>query len=156
MTCAVLLLPSPAHAAKRHPARHHGHSPRYLVAHRLAVGLRGTPLGPYAFAIERSGHRWHVSPFFIAAISSIESSFGAAACDFNAFGINSCRGYNFRSWPEGIEAEARLLRQGYLDKGSRSLWSIGPIYCPPCGSSWGDHVASVMRSQFGEPPVVTY
>lgn len=111
---------------------------------------------PYSYAIERSGLRWRVSPFLIAAISDVESSFGVAACGFNAWGIASCSGYNFRSWPEGIEAEARLLRTGFLDHGASSPWAIGPSYCPPCGSSWGDHVAYVMQRFFGEPPTVSY
>lgn len=131
------------------------HSHRYQVAQQLAAGLQGTPLAGYAFQIEAEGRRWNVNPYFVAAISGVESSFGAAACGGNAWGLGSCS-VAIGSFADGVRYVTRLLRTGYLNKGLTDVWSIGRTYCPPCGSGWGDKVAWFMRARFGAAATVTY
>lgn len=132
-----------------------GHSHRYEIAHRLSVGLKGTPLERYAFVLEAEGRKYNVNPFFIAAISGVESSFGAAACGGNAWGIGSCS-MSFATFADGARYTTRLLRTGYLNRGLTDVWSIGRVYCPPCGNGWGDKVAWFMRNRFQSPAAVTY
>jgi hypothetical protein len=91
----------------------------------------------------------------VASIAGVESSFGAAACGGNAWGIGSCS-VRFASFTEGIAYTTRLLRTGYIARGLTSVWSIGVVYCPPCGSRWGDQVAWFMRHRFNAPAIVTY
>lgn len=136
---------SPATASKhgvRHPKKHHrvhrrhGHSPRFLLAQKLAHGLRGTPLARFAFVFEAAGHRWNVNPFLVAAISGTESSFGAAACGYNAWGLASCDGsVSLSSFQDGIRYTTRLLRLNYLNAGDTSVLSVGYKYAA-CGSCW--------------------
>jgi hypothetical protein len=135
------------------------HSHRYQVAQQLAQGLQGTPLAGYAFQLEAEGRRWNVNPYMVAAISGVESSFGSAACGGNAWGLGSCS-VSIASFADGIRYVTRQLRTGYLNRGMSDVWSIGRIYCPPCGSGWGDKVAWFMHARFGLPaasqPTVTY
>lgn len=124
------------------------------VLRTLREGLAGTAIGPWATSIEQEGWRWNVSPFLIAAISGTESTFGAARCGFNAWGINACRGGPyFSSWEEGIAAEAKLLATGYLGQGLTSVYSIGGVYCGHGGgcSSWPYTTASFL-TRFGAGP----
>lgn len=121
------------------------------------MGLKGTPLARYAFVLEAEGKKQNVNPFMIAAIAGVESSFGAAACGGNAWGIGSCSGsYHFESFASGIRFATAMLRKEYLAKGLTDIWSIGRVYCPPCGNRWGQHVDWFMRHTFGVPPTVLY
>lgn len=142
VTLLICALPSHASTVKQKP------SPRFLVVQQLQHGLAGTPLAPYAWALEREGFRWNVSPFFMAAISGTESSFGAAACGGNAWGIGSCVGYSFASFREGIAFEARMLRTFYFDAGYRTIEQVGGRYAA-CGSCWAAKTGWFMRSNFG-------
>jgi len=122
---------------------------------RLNHGLAGTPLAGYGATFDRYGRRWNVSPFFVASIAGVESSFGAAACGGNAWGIGSCA-TSFGSFTDGIAFTTKLLRVSYIDRGMRDLWSIGTVFCPPCGNTWGDHVAWFLTHRFGAGLSVTY
>lgn len=122
---------------------------------RLNRGLAGTPLAGYGNAFDTAGRRWNVSPFFVASIAGVESSFGAAACGGNAWGIGSCA-MSFGSFADGIVFTTRLLRKSYINAGLRDVWSIGRIYCPPCGDRWGDKVGWLMTRRFGVSTSVLY
>jgi hypothetical protein len=139
---AILISAAPSRGASKNVAR-------------LNRGLAGTPLAGHGAILDREGKRRNVSPFFVASIAGVESSFGAAACGGNAWGIGSCS-MTFASFAGGIVYTTRLLRTGYIDRGLRDVWSIGRVYCPPCGSRWGDKVAFFMRSRFRVGPSVTY
>lgn len=70
------------------------------------------------------GIDWRLLP----AIAVHESSGGLHACDYNAWGYGSCKGYNFFSWVDGARASAELLVQlGALDDPYYSLrvWVAG-------------------------------
>lgn len=120
------------------------------AAANIDRGLRayGSPLTGYGAAFVDAGRRYRVAPELVASIAGVESTFGRAACGFNAWGIASCRGVRFTSWTAGIEYVSRLLRQQYLDAGRVSLTAIGRAYCPPCGPKWASDVSWLMRHVF--------
>lgn len=124
------------------------------MAQRVNRGLRGTPMAGLGFELEAAGWRFKVAPAFVAAIAGIESTFGAAKCGMNPFGWQPyCA---FSSYREAIWAVTGGLRRNYIDRGLGDPWSIGHIYCPPCGSRWGDKAAWFMRARFGVGPGVIY
>jgi len=145
---AAEALPAPAAAAK------HSHSHRFLVVQQLKRGLRGTPLARHAFRLESEGWRWNINPFLVASIAGTESSFGAAACGANAWGIGNC-GFGFANFNDGIHYTTRLLRTGYLNLGFRTLERIGTRYAA-CGSCWAERTGWFMRARFGSPLTLTY
>lgn len=154
-TVLAAALASAAFAAPGKHHRPHGDPHRATIA-QINAGLAGTPLAGYGQVIDRAAARWNVSPFLIASIAGVESSFGAAACGGNAWGISSCRGVSLTSFTAGAWYVAQLLRTGYIGRGLMDVWSIGRVYCPPCGSSWGTNVAFFLRSRFHVGLAVTY
>ena len=124
------------------------------VAKRLNHGLAGTPLAGYGWEFEAAGWRYNVSPFLVAAIAGTESSFGAAACGGNAWGINSCA-TSFGSFSEGLWYTTRLLRRFYIDLGFDTIWKIGARYAA-CGACWARHTLGFMQGRFGSGEQVTY
>ena len=135
------------------PAKH-THSHRFLVVQKLKRGLRGTPLARHAFLLESEGWRWNVNPFLVASIAGTESSFGAAACGGNAWGIGNC-GFSFSSFGDGIHYATRLLRTNYLNLGYGTLDRMGARYAA-CGSCWAARTGWFMRDRFGSPLTLTY
>lgn len=129
------------------------HSPRFLNARRLNAGLAGTPLAGYGFDFEAAGWRYNVNPFFVAAIAGTESSFGAAACGGNAWGIASC-GMTFPTFHEGLWYTTKLLREHYLGKGLLTLVAVGTKYAA-CGTCWAASTERHMR-RFSAAPPLTY
>jgi hypothetical protein len=127
---------------------------RYRVVQRLQKGLRGTPLAPQAFRLESEGWRWNINPFLVAAIAGTESSFGAAACGGNAWGIGNC-GFSFASFGDGVTYATRLLRTGYLNLGYVTLDRVGARYAA-CGSCWAEKTGWFMRARFDSPLTLTY
>ena len=152
---AFLLFAAPAAAGVLTPAAaKQGHSHRFHVALKLKQGLRGTPLARHAFKLEAEGWRWNINPFFVAAIAGTESSFGAAACGGNAWGLGNC-GMSFTSFADGIGYATKLLRTSYLDDGLRTLERVGWRYAA-CGSCWAERTGFFMRSRFGSSLTLTY
>jgi hypothetical protein len=141
----LLTLTLAATAAKA--ADHPGDRARAQAIDRALATYR-SPLAGQGAAMVAAGRRHHVSAELIAAISGVESTFGRAACGRNAWGLGSCRGFNFTSWPAAIDYVARLLRQRYLDQGLVTLQAIGRVYCPPCGPAWPRQVSWLMRHVF--------
>lgn len=147
----ALLLTADAHAGKRSD-----------VAQRLNRGLAGTPMQGTGWKLEHAAHRHNVSPYLIAAIAGVESSYGRVHCRqsrYWVFGLGSC-GRNwtpplFRSWGHAYDYMARFLRDRWISRGASSATSIGYTYCPPCGSRWGAAVDWHM-SRLGWPTRVTY
>ena len=113
-----------------------------------ALRAYSSPLAGHGATFVREGHRYHVAPELVAAIAGVESTFGRAACGFNAWGVASCQGVRFASWPDGIAYVSRLVRERYLDSGIVSLHAIGRVYCPPCGPKWASDVSWLMRHVF--------
>ncbi|MCR4339124.1 MAG: hypothetical protein NUW01_04460 [Gemmatimonadaceae bacterium] len=132
------------------------------TAAALNRGLARTPMRGLGQVLDEEGRRANVSPYLIAAIAGLESSYGAHPCRSNTrnvWGLASCkRGYGipfFASWRQAIRFQAQLLRRGWLAKGVRDVYTIGRSYCPPCGNGWGAKVAWFMRS-LGGSVRVTY
>ena len=150
---ALLALPAAGHSTAK-PAVQQAHSFRFQVVQKLRHGLRGTPLAAHAFRIESEGWRWNVNPFLVASIAGTESSFGAAACGGNAWGLGNC-GFTFSDFGDGIRYATRLLRRNYLDLGYGTLQLMGARYAA-CGSCWAQRTGWFMRSRFGSPLTLTY
>ena len=129
---------------------------------QLNRGLAHTPLRGLGKVLDEEGRRQNVSPFLIAAIAGLESSYGLHPCRSNprnVWGLASCKsGYGipyFTSWRQAVRYQAKLLRRGWLSKGVRDVYTIGRSYCPPCGNKWGADVGWLMRD-LGGPVTVTY
>ena len=124
--------------------RVNGH--RIHIVTVLRRGLHGYPLEAWAEAFEQAGRQWDVSPYFMAAISGTESTFGLYVSPENAWGIGP--GMAFRDFGEGIQYLARLLATSY---NLTSAWTVGPRYAA-CGSCWGTTTGAIMQSRFGASP----
>lgn len=116
---------------------------RALVRH----GQADSPLRRELTGIVKAARRESISPFLLLSIAGEESTFGRNRCGYNAWGWNSCRGYNFRSFSEGALTVATGLRINYLDKWHmRTVEAVGTAYCT--GSSWAGNVLFFMDSYF--------
>jgi len=129
------------------------------VISRLDHGLAGTPMEGTGVSLERWGRRYHVSPYFMAAVAESESSLGFAACGpggYNAWGLGNCGSAwsvpSFGSWDEAIAYYARFLAHGW--PGHSTPYSFDGYAA--CSSCWGNSVSSHMRSRFGVPAVTRY
>lgn len=150
---AILILLNIAVYTAKAVAAPHGH--RSDIAKRLNAGLAGTPLSGYGYEFEAAGRRYNVNPFLVASISGTESSFGAAACGGNAWGINSCA-TTFSSFSEGLWYTTRLLRRFYISLGFDDIYKIGARYAA-CGVCWANHTLQFWRGTFGQSWIgVTY
>jgi len=88
-----------------------------------------SPLAEHVSDLIRAGRRYQVDPRLIVAIANAETSLGKAGAGpavHNAWGIGPGRAY--RSWAQGIDAMAKLLRTGYLSEGRTSFTSLYPKY----------------------------
>lgn len=98
------------------------------VADVLPLRQDSQPLSFYEPLMRETERGYGLAPGLLSVIAALESSGGVHACGFNAWGIGSCKGYNYSSWEEGIEAAAVLLsywveRQGL--EGALSTWVSG-------------------------------
>lgn len=124
------------------------------IARRLdRVLCRFGPMCNTGQAHVKAGREWRVNPFYIAAISAVESTFGIQACGFNAWGIGACA-VAFASWVEGIRYTTRLIRRHYINEGLGNPFAIGREYCPPCGDGHGVKAVAVMTQYFGAKGVL--
>lgn len=147
-----------------------GHSARYLVASKLARGLRqlcaagsgGCALKGQAFVIEQVGHEQHVNPGVMVAISFTESSGGDAPCANNPksiWGLNSCAsGYfingpvpYFRTWYQAFSYFARFLRSRWPD--ATTVYGLAGYSA--CDACWQPRTA-LWAARLGFTPVIGY
>lgn len=155
LTLALTLLAAPIAQAKRV-------NPRVETARTLNRGLAGTPMARTGWKLEAAAYRYRVSPYFIAAIAGVESSYGAAHCSqsrYWVFGLGSCgRSWTppvFRTWGHTYMYFAKFLRDRWLSRGITSATAIGYTFCPPCGARWGAKIAEHLAAR-GWPPGVIY
>jgi hypothetical protein len=136
------------------------------VASRLdrALARWDSPMSGQGTELVRHGLTYQVNPAAIAAIAGVESTFGRAACGFNAWGLGACgRAWttislcgksrsiaSLESWSSGIEMTARLL--SCLWPAPRTAYDLHG-YCAGC-PTWAGKVASLMRA-FGSGPQVS-
>jgi hypothetical protein len=128
-----------------------------LVVHLLEHGLRGSPMAGTGRELEAAGRRWHISPYFIAAIAATESSLGVAACgNFNAYGLANCSGRwsvpLFLSWADSYQFMGRFLTTRW--PGARTPYDY--FGYAACSSCWGRKTAGWMLRLFGVGPSVRY
>ena len=154
LAALLLLLTTDSRAAT---SKHR--NPRITTAQKLNRGLHGTPMHSLGYLLERIGHRYHISPYFIAAAAGTESSYGAAACQnnrFNVWGLASCNGSwyvpQFTGWPQAVRFYAAFLTARWPY--ARTAYDYhGYARCTPC---WGRKTAWHMRTRFGVGPGVRY
>jgi hypothetical protein len=114
---------------------------------RSYLKKQGSPLADHVPDLIRSGRRYQVDPRLIVAIANAETSLGKAGSGpavYNAWGIGPGRAY--RSWSQGIDAMAKLLRTGYLDEGRTSFTSLYPKYVWGKADKQGDPNADWVRN----------
>jgi len=138
-------------------ATHHEH--RLAVVKRLQHGLRGFPLSGQAYALEAAGHRYRVSPYFMAAASGVESTFGRQPCSGNPrniWGLGACnsawRVPYFDTWREAFSYYARFLKRTW-PRAQTAYHFYGYSACDSC---WGRKVAYYMSYFFDSGPSVRY
>lgn len=125
------------------------------IVRRLERGLRGSPMQGTGALLLRHGTRWHVSPYFMAAVAATESSLGAAACSNNrrnVWGLASCVNSwpvpYFDTWDEAIGYYAHFLASRW--PGHSTPYSFrGYAACSEC---WAAKTSEWMRSLFGVEP----
>lgn len=108
-----------------------------------------SPLADYADFIVQMADKNAIDYTIVAAISGKESSFGKAIepDSFNAWGYMSWDAAgkrhlrHFSSWKDGIEAESKLISEGYRLNSNRA---IGAKYCPKaeCSETWAEDVTT--------------
>lgn len=103
------------------------------------------PLAGHEAEMRAAEERYQLPAGILGAIATRESSYGVNACGFNAWGIASCRGDNYASWPEGIEAAASLFAHWLAVRGNLQdalcTWVLGGT-CAEDGAY--DYAASVL------------
>jgi cell wall-associated NlpC family hydrolase len=125
---------------------------------------KGSPLADHVPDIIRSANRHRIDPRLIVAIAGAETSFatnGSGPKVFNAWGIGPGRSY--RSWQDGIDSTARLLRQSYVGQGLRSVGAIQRKWAPigagndprNMNSVWTRNVGQFYSDLGGNPNNVT-
>lgn len=92
---------------------------------RLKAPLEGYGRVFVSFA-DTYGLDWRL----IAAMSVRESTGGREACGFNSLGWDSCHGYNFESWEEGIRYVSSRLSGSPIYRG-KTIREKLQIYNPP-------------------------
>lgn len=158
---------APAAEGKQPKHRKHISPARERVVQALNRGLAGSPMAGTGRALEASGWKWGISPFFIAAIAESESSLGARACSgnrYNAFGLASCGTWNgvppptFRSWAHAYDFEARFLTgHTWVTSGWPHAQTTYDFHgYAACSSCWGAAAERHMRNRFGVSNRVRY
>lgn len=117
----------------------------------------GCELAGYGEAFVNAGLENKVDPYFLAAISIIEST-GGNHCvrEHNAWGrkAGGANGDKFNrisdngwctwpSWELAIRDEADYIARVHLNQGRTTVYSIARKYCPPTASSWAANVRRV-------------
>lgn len=119
---------------------------------------KGSPLAAHVDAIYKYANKYRIDPRLIVAIAGAESSFGQhLSGSFNAWGIGPGRSYG--SWPGGIQAAAKLLREGYVGQGLKTIPAIQQKWAPnaaandPTGlnSNWTRNVSAFYSELGGNP-----
>jgi len=121
---------------------------------------KGSPLASSVPALLAASHRYRVDPRLIVAISGAETSFGKAGGGpkvFNAWGIGPGRSYS--SWADGYDSVAKLLREGYLNKGYNTIPKIQAHWAPigagndpaNLNSAWTRNVSTFYSELGGNP-----
>lgn len=142
------------------------HSPRFVVAQKLARGISSfcrqgagaCALRGQAFTIEAVGWSHHLSPAFMVGAAMTESSGGDAACSSNPrniWGLNSCSGGyfihgpvpQFPTWASAFDYFASFVQERW--PGARTVWDLVG-YCGCGTAAWGNRTFSFMaRLGFG-------
>jgi hypothetical protein len=134
-------------------------SPDAAIAARIDRVLRkfDFPLAPIGVAAVEAGRKHHLNPYFVLAISGVESTFAREACGKNAWGWSACRQQPpWSSFWEGQRWMTRLLRDRYLNVHHLyTVEAIGNRYCDGC-PSWAWEVKTVMRQYFCSGPGILF
>ena len=102
---------------------------------------------PQLYAAEA---RYNLPSGIMSAIAWRESSFGAQACGYNAWGVGACRGYNYSSWDEGIEDATALFAHWVSVRGNVAdalcTWVSGQT-CAVSGAWYASEVDALLTTK---------
>lgn len=93
--------------------------------------------------------KYGVNAIFLLGIVGQESGFGKSR---RAIEDNNLTGYaiynnnsekQFDSKSEGITKTAKLLKENYIDKSLKDIYSIGSVYCP--NDEWAEPILEIMN-----------
>ena len=139
-------------------ARGSSHTRQHVVS-KLERGLAGSPMAGTARILEGQGRRYHVSPYFMAAVAATESSLGRVPCSNNrknVWGLASCVNSwpvpYFETWKEAISFYARFLSSRWPSHSTPYSFR-GYAACSEC---WAQKVSYWMRALFNVPAVTRY
>lgn len=123
---------------------------RVVAMHRFLID-HGSPMAgeaeTFVSAADDVGLDWRL----VASISGVESAFGQLIPynSYNGWGWRGGPGgdfSNFGSWEAGIRYVTTRIAEGYGT--TMSVFTMEPIYCPPCGMNpehaWANGVAGYM------------
>jgi beta-N-acetylglucosaminidase len=91
-------------------------------------------------------HTYGINAAFAMSVSTLESGSGTstrANSRHNYYGIELSTVWN--SLDDNTLYWGGLINRVYVSKGLTSVWSIGPVYCPP-NREWENFMASNMQS----------
>ena len=117
--------------------------------HSLVVSKHAdSPLRRELVGIVRASRAEGISAFLVLSVTGKESTFARAACGWNAWGWNSCKGDDFTSFTDGARKVAHALRVNYIGKWqARTIEAIGYIYANH-STTWAPDVRFIMRDIF--------
>ena len=117
--------------------------------HSLVVSKHAdSPLRRELVGIIRASRAEGISAFLVLSVTGKESTFARAACGWNAWGWNSCKGDDFTSFTDGARKVAHALRVNYIGKWqARTIEAIGYIYANH-STTWAPDVRFIMRDIF--------
>lgn len=85
-----------------------------------------------------------LDPYFIVAISGVESQFGKKVINgcHNPFGWGNGQ-YCFKTWESSITIVAKKMRENYYNKGADTIDKVGRIYAKD--PTWATKVKKVLQ-----------
>jgi len=120
---------------------------------KLVVDTRITQLSNYLEAVNslmttasehfiREADRLNLDWKLVAAIAGVESYFGRhiPKNSYNAWGwaifTGRADGRHFDGWKDGITVVSQGIKEKYVNRGSNTVWTIGPIYAADSSWAW--------------------
>lgn len=118
-----------------------------VVALSAYLSRQNSPLADYADVFVKSADENKLDWKLVAAISGVESTFGAniPANSYNGWGwgVYDDHFTRFASWDEAIKTISKGLKENYIDHGAQNVYGIGRTYAS--SPAWADHVVFYMN-----------
>lgn len=111
------------------------------------LSRRGAPLADHARTFVEVADKYGLPYNLMPAIAVVESGGGLHNYrPYNYAGMGGqSNAYVFTSYEQAIETHAKILKNGYFDKGAVTPELMEPYYCYQC-PTWGEKVQGVMNA----------